>query len=64
MITFTHLLQRSWQECPEKTALTVLLAGKPDQPITYRQLLTGAAAWQRTLEREGVQPGEVVILIM
>ncbi len=64
MTTFTHLLQRSWQECPEKTALTVLLAGKPDQPITYRQLLTGAAAWQRTLAREGIQPGEVVILIM
>ena len=64
MTTFTHILQRSWQECPEKTALTVLLAGKPDQPITYRQLLTGAAAWQRTLAREGVQPGEVVILIL
>jgi len=64
MPTFTHILQRSWRECPEKTALTVLLAGKPDQAITYRQLLTGAAAWQRTLAREGVQPGEVVILIM
>lgn len=64
MTTFSHMLRRSWQECPEKTALTVLLAGKPDQPITYRQLLRGAAAWQRTLVREGVQPGEVVILIM
>jgi acyl-CoA synthetase (AMP-forming)/AMP-acid ligase II len=64
MTTFSHMLRRSWQECPEKTALTVLLAGKPDQPITYRQLLRGAAAWQRTLAREEVQPGEVVILIM
>ena len=64
MTTFTHILQRSWQECPDKTALTVLLAGKPDQPITYGQLITGAAAWQRSLMREGVQPGEVVILIM
>ncbi len=64
MVTFCHMLRRSWQECPEKTALTVLLAGKPDQPITYRQLLRGAAAWQRTFAREGIQPGEVVILIM
>ena len=64
MTTFSHLLQASYQECPDKTALTVLLAGKPDQPITYHQLLTGAAAWQRTLVREGIQPGEVVILIM
>jgi acyl-CoA synthetase (AMP-forming)/AMP-acid ligase II len=64
MTTFSHILQRSFEECPEKTALTVLLAGKPDQTITYRQLLTGAAAWQRTFVREGIQPGEVVILIL
>ena len=64
MTTFSHLLQASYIEYPEKTALTVLLAGKPDQPITYRQLLTGAAAWQRTFAREGIQPGEVVILIL
>jgi acyl-CoA synthetase (AMP-forming)/AMP-acid ligase II len=64
MATFSHMLRRSWEECPEKTALTVLLAGKPDQPICYRQLLRGAAAWQRTFAREGIQPGEVVILIM
>lgn len=64
MATFSHMLRRSWEECPEKTALTVLLAGKPDQSICYRQLLRGAAAWQRTFAREGIQPGEVVILIM
>lgn len=64
MTTFSHILQRSFEECPEKTALTVLLAGKPDQTISYRQLLTGAAAWQRTFAREGIQPGEVVILIL
>ncbi len=64
MTTFSHTLQRSFEECPEKTALTVLLAGKPDQVISYRQLLTGAAAWQRTFAREGIQPGEVVILIL
>jgi len=64
MTTFSHILQSSYEECPEKTALTVLLAGKPDQIISYRQLLTGAAAWQRTFAREGIQPGEVVILIL
>src|SRR5512133_1822764 len=64
MTTFSHILQCSFEECPEKTALTVLLAGKPDQVISYRQLLIGAAAWQRTFAREGIQPGEVVILIL
>ncbi len=64
MPTFTEILQQSYNECPEKTALTVLLHGKEDQPLTYRDLISGAAAWERTLKREGVQPGEVVILIL
>lgn len=64
MPTFTETLQRSYIECPEKVALTVLLHGREDQPITYRELIRGAAAWERTLKREGVQPGEVVILIL
>ena len=45
-------------------ALHVLLAGKPDQPLTTRQLIGGAADWQRALERAGILPGEVVILIL
>ncbi len=64
MTTFTRILQQSYNECPDKTALTVLLHGKEDQPLTFRDLITGAAAWERTLKREGVQPGEVVILIL
>ncbi len=64
MPTFTEILQSSFAECPDKVALTVLLHGKEDQPLTYRDLITGAAAWERTLKREGVQPGEVVILIL
>lgn len=64
MTTFTEALQRSFIECPDKVALTVLLHGREDQPITYRELLRGAAAWERTLKREGIQPGEVVILIL
>ena len=44
-------------------ALTVLLAGKPDQVISYRQLLTGAAAWQRKrVEREDRLRGLVRVL--
>ncbi len=40
------------------------LAGKPDMPITYRDLLEGAWGYAATLERRGVQPGEVIILIL
>ncbi len=34
------------------------------QPLTYRELLRGAAAYARLLEDAGVKPGEVVILIL
>jgi acyl-CoA synthetase (AMP-forming)/AMP-acid ligase II len=64
MPTFTEILQSSYAECPDKVTLTVLLHGKEDQPLTYRELIAGAAAWERTLKREGVQPGEVVVLIL
>jgi fatty-acyl-CoA synthase len=64
MPTFSHLLLASYKECPERTALTVLLAGKPDTPISYRQLVEGASVWTQTLEKRGVKPGEVVVLIL
>ncbi len=64
MTNFSNLLVDSFRECPERTALTVLLAGKPDTPITYRRLMQGAAAWDAALTHAGIQPGEVVILIL
>ncbi|KAF0109489.1 MAG: AMP-dependent synthetase and ligase [Chloroflexi bacterium] len=64
MSTFSRLLLDSYRDCPDKVALTVLLAGQPDQPITYRKLVAGAGVWAKTLERDGIRPGEVVILIL
>jgi acyl-CoA synthetase (AMP-forming)/AMP-acid ligase II len=63
MSNFSSLLVNSYNECPEKTAITVLLSGKTDQPVTYRQLIEGAAAWDQALTRSGILPGEVVVLI-
>ncbi len=64
MFTFSDLLLESYKNFPDKVSLTVLLAGHDDEPVTYRALVEGAGAWARTFEREGVQPGEVVVLIM
>jgi len=64
MNNFSELLVNSYRETSEKTALTVLLAGKPDQPLTFKQLIDGAAAWDQALTRAGIKPGEVVVLIM
>lgn len=64
MPTFSQLLIDSYRECPEQVSLTLLLTGKEDQPITYGQLIEGAGVWANTLKQAGVQPGEVVILIL
>jgi acyl-CoA synthetase (AMP-forming)/AMP-acid ligase II len=64
MSTFSELLLASYRDCPDKVSLTLLLSGREDQPVTYRQLVEGAAVWANTYEQQGVQPGEVVVLIL
>ena len=64
MPTFSKLLLDAYQDCPDKVALTMLLAGHEDQPVTYRHLVEGAAIWTNTYKQQGVQPGEVVVLIL
>ena len=61
---FSSLLLQNAREAPGKTALTLLLAGKPDLSISYRDLLSGAAAWQAAYQQAGILPGEVVVLIL
>lgn len=64
MSTFSELLLASYRDCPDKVSLTLLLAGREDQPVNYRQLVEGAAVWANTYEQQRVQPGEVVVLIL
>ena len=64
MPTFSDLLKNFYEKEPQRVALYVLQSGQPDQPVTYRQLLQGAAAYARAFEQHGVQPGEVVVLIL
>jgi acyl-CoA synthetase (AMP-forming)/AMP-acid ligase II len=64
MATFSKLLLDSYREVPDRVSINVLLAGKEDQPITYKDLVEGAAQWARTFAREGIQPGEVTVLIL
>ena len=64
MSTFSHLLHQQYLHTPDRNALTLLRAGQPDLPLTVRELLQGSAGVAQTLERHGIQPGEVVILIL
>jgi fatty-acyl-CoA synthase len=64
MTTFTERLSAIYSQTPEKVAITLQFSGRDDLQLTYEQLLRGAERYARTLEREGIQPGEVVVLIL
>lgn len=64
MNTFSELLQSAYQTIPEKVVITLQKAGEEDTSITYQNLLEGAAGYAKTYQKHGVQPGEVVILIL
>lgn len=63
MQTFQTILKSHYEKRPDEVAIYLQHAGKEDQPITVRDLLSGAVRAQRQLEKEGVQAGEVVLLI-
>jgi fatty-acyl-CoA synthase len=64
MITFPQRLQALHARMPDRIAVTLQFSGRDDLPITYNQLLLGANRYALTLGCEGIQPGEVVILIL
>ncbi len=64
MKTFHHILKSHFENRPDDVAIYLQHAGQEDLPITVWQLLTRSVGTQRMLEAEGVQPGEVVLLIL
>ena len=63
-LTFSRVLQRLHRDQPDQVALILQHAGQPDLPVTRRALIEGASAYALALEQHGIQPGEVVILIL
>jgi fatty-acyl-CoA synthase len=64
MTTFPEHLKALHSRIPERVAVYLQFAGRDDLPITYDQLVRGASAYARVLEREGIQPSEVVVVIL
>lgn len=64
MPTFSQILHSAYTDAPSRVAVYLQFPRQPDVPMTYRQLLHGAAGYALALERAGIQPGEVVILIL
>ncbi|MFC1878325.1 AMP-binding protein [Chloroflexota bacterium] len=61
---FSEILRDAYINTPDKVAIRLLFSTKPDQALTYRELLHQSAIYAQALEKAGVQAGEVVILIL
>ena len=64
MKTFSSVLKEYYFEHPDKNALYLLQSGQDDVPVTYHDLIDGAAAYAQAIRDQGIQQGEVVILIL
>ncbi len=64
MPTLTDLIRRNYQTNSQKTAFILQHAGQDDLPVSYREMVVGSIRYAHTYAREGIQPGEVVILIL
>ena len=61
---FADRLRQLYEQFPERVAIHMLYARQPDRSVTTRDLLHGAAGYANALAAAGIQPGEVVILIL
>ncbi len=64
MTTFSERLHSLYSQSPDRVAVTLQRSNQPDLPISYAHLLRGAQGFANALERENIQAGEVVILIL
>lgn len=64
MKNFSQILQDSYRQVPEKTAIHLIHSRDADQSINYRQFVQRSLCYSRALEESGISPGEVVILIL
>ena len=64
MTTLADLIHQNYSKNPEKAAIILQHAGQDDKPVSYHDLVTGSARYARTYAEAGLQPGEVVILIL
>jgi|WetSurMetagenome_2_1015567.scaffolds.fasta_scaffold34273_3 fatty-acyl-CoA synthase len=64
MPTFSDLLKSHYEQTPDRVSLYMLQGGQPDRPITYKELIHGAAGYAKTYQAHNIQAGEVVLLIL
>lgn len=64
MQNFSQRLIEQLESQPDKVILHLQKAGQADSHVTYHELITHSAKYAKVLEKNGVAPGEVVVLIL
>ncbi len=64
MTTFNDLLRGHYAADPHRAAVVLQHAGQDDETLTYGGLLAAANGYAQTYAENGLQPGEVVVLIL
>ena len=64
MPTLTGILREHFESNPERVAVYLQHAGQEDLSISWSRLLGWASAYADVYARRGIQPAEVVILIL
>ena len=64
MKNFSKILLSHLEDNPNKKCLYIIQPNLPDSPITYRELLKNSAYYAKRYQSLGIQPGEVIILVL
>ena len=64
MLTFTNLLLDSHKDFAEKEILVIQQSGEKDISLTYQELINQSLHFSKELQRNGIKPGDVVIIIL
>jgi len=64
MTTFPERLRSLHSRTPDRLALILQFSNTDDLPLSVDQLLCGANSYASAYARSGIQPGEVVVLIL
>ena len=64
MTTFPERLRSLHAQTPNQLALTLQFSNSDDLPLSMDQLLRGANSYAYEYAKRGIQPGEVVVLIL
>jgi fatty-acyl-CoA synthase len=64
MTTLAHLINNHLRSNPQRNSVIIQHAGQADKPITYSDLTLASQRYARTYAQAGIQPGEVVVLIL